>query len=98
MNETDAQFLGVRHMTDLYLFPVDPDGAFVGLVHASEDLHPRRFSGAIFPDQRDDLARADREGDIAEGNDARESLSNAFEFENRFWHNRVSNAANVCRC
>ena len=94
MNEADAQFLGVSNITNLYFSPIDSDDPFVGLVDASKYFHQRRFPGAIFADQRDDLARVNREIDIAEGNDPRESLSDAFEFEDRFWHNRVSNAAN----
>ena len=89
MNESDAQFLGVRHITDLYLVPVDSNGALVGLVDASEDFHQRRFSRAVFADQRDDLAGTDREIDVIQRNDARESLSDAIEFEDRIWHSTV---------
>lgn len=95
MNEADAQFLGVSHLTNLYLLPVYPDGAFVSLVDASEYFHQRRFPGAIFADQRDHLARIDREVDVTQRNDARKTLADAFEFEDWIWHNTVSNAAEV---
>ena len=64
MNETDAQFLSVSHLTDLHLSPLDPDRALVGLVDASEYFHQRRFSRTIFADQRDHLAPTDREVDV----------------------------------
>ena len=92
MNETDAQFLGVSHMTDLYLVPIDSDAAFVGLVDASKDLHQRRFPGAILADQCDHLSGRDREVDLTKGNDARETLADSFEFEDGFRHNAMSNA------
>jgi hypothetical protein len=92
MNETDAQFLGVSHMTDLHLVPIDPDAAFVGLVNASKDLHQRRFPGAIFADQCDHLAGRDREVDFTKRNDARKTLADSFELEDGFRHNAMSNA------
>jgi hypothetical protein len=92
MNETDAQFLGVSHVTDLHLVPINSDAAFVGLVNASKDLHQRRFTGAIFADQRDHLAGRDREVDLTERNDARETLVDSFEFQDGFRHNAMSNA------
>ena len=89
MNEADAQFLGISHITDLHLSPIDSDGTFIGLVDASEYFHQRRFPGAIFADQRDHLPRRDREVDITERNDARETFADSFELEDRFRHNAV---------
>jgi len=87
MNEADTQFLGVSHISDLYLSPIDSDGTFIGLVDASEYFHQRRFPGAIFADQRDHLAGRDREADLTERDDARETLADSFEFEDGFRHN-----------
>jgi hypothetical protein len=92
MDETDAQFLGVSHLTDLYLVPINPDAAFVGLVDASKDLHQRRFPGAIFADQCDHLAGRDRKVDLTKRNDAWETLADSFELEDGFRHNAMSNA------
>jgi len=54
-----------------------------------EDLDESGLTRAVFADQRDDLAGTDREIDVIQRNDARESLSDAIEFEDRIWHSTV---------
>ena len=63
--------------------PVDQHLAGVRLLDTADDLHQRRFAGAILAEQRDDLAGADVEVDAAERVNTRKALLNRPELEQR---------------
>ena len=60
---------------------VDDDFALVGLVDAGQDLDERGFAGAVFANQRRDLAGVERDADIVERLHAGKNLRNAPHFE-----------------
>ena len=62
---------------------IDEDGAFIGLVHASERLEQRRFSRPVLADERDDFAGINFEADLAKGEDTREALGYLPQFQQR---------------
>jgi hypothetical protein len=92
MNQADAEFLGVSHMTNMDLLSIDSDGAFVSLIDATEYLHQRRFPGPVLSDQRNHFARIDRKVDMTQRHHARETFADAFELENRVCHKTLGNA------
>ena len=53
-------------------------------VNAVEQVHQRRFSGAVFPDQRKDLALPDGQGNVVVGQNAGEFHAHMAEFHCRF--------------
>jgi hypothetical protein len=52
-------------------------------MHAGDDLHQRRFAGAVFADEAVDFARTEREIDIAQRVNAAEGLRDAAHLEKR---------------
>ena len=58
---------------------VERDRAGIGLVDAREDLDEGRFAGAVFAEQRDDLAAREFEADALEGLRAAERLDDGVE-------------------
>ena len=54
--------------------PVDHDLALVGVVEPVQDVHQRRLAGAVLPEERVDLARAEIEADVVVCDDAGEAL------------------------
>src|ERR1700736_4931886 len=92
MNEADAEFLGVSHITNMDLLSIDSDGAFVRLIDAAEDFHQRRFSGPVFSNQGNHFARTDREVDMTQRHHAWETFADAFELENRVCLKTLGNA------
>jgi hypothetical protein len=62
---------------------VDADGAFVGAVHAGDDLDQRRFAGAVLAQERMHLAGPDIEAHAAERLDPRKGFPDAFQLEDR---------------
>ena len=61
MYEADAVAGRIGDAADRCRFAVDDDLARVRLMHARERLHQRGLTRAVFADERDDLARRDRE-------------------------------------
>jgi hypothetical protein len=57
----------------------DLDGALVGDVMAEEHVHQRGLAGAVLAEERDRLARAERERDAVVGGQRPEALGDAFE-------------------
>src|SRR5687768_7373205 len=53
----------------------------IGLVNAAEYLHQRRFTGAVFARQCNDLARADFQIDLIERDHTGESLADSLHLE-----------------
>src|SRR4051795_11547334 len=66
---------------------VDADfAAGIGPVGARQNLHQRRFAGAVLAHQGMDLAGINREIHVAQRLDAEERLRNPTHFENRVAH------------
>src|SRR5437867_15178 len=59
----------------------EDDPSRVRVEVAGEAVEERGLAGAVRPDQPDDLARADREGDVLVGNEAAEALRDRAELE-----------------
>src|SRR5439155_26914711 len=59
----------------------EDDPSRVRVEVAREAVEERGLAGAVRPDQPDDLARADREGDVLVGNEAAEALRDRAELE-----------------
>src|SRR5947208_2219885 len=59
----------------------EDDPSRVRVEIAGEAVEERGLAGAVRPDQPDDLARADREGDVLVGNEAAEALRDRAELE-----------------
>ena len=55
----------------------------IRLHRSGEDLHQRRFAGAVVSDQADDLARAHAEIDNLQGSNCAEQLCDVPEFDQR---------------
>ena len=62
---------------------VAQDLAAVGLHRAVDDLHQRRFAGAVFAEHGMDFAGQDRQRDVVIGDDAGIALADAAQFEAR---------------
>jgi hypothetical protein len=60
---------------------VDQDGAGARPVHARDDVEKRRLAGAIWPDERHDLARLDVKRDAVESNHSTEADAEVAYFE-----------------
>ncbi len=56
----------------------DDDVPLVRVHHTRQDLHQRRFPGAILPDEAVDLTRVQVEADVDQGTRARVRLGDAF--------------------
>src|SRR5690606_12781028 len=72
---------------------VQPDLARIGLVAAGDDVDERRLARAVGADEREDLARAHVERDVAEGGDVTEAARDALDLE----HGSVDPAGDVER-
>ncbi len=67
LDHGDAQLHGVFGGMDGLFYAIDQDLAFVGAVKAVEHLHDGALAGAVFAQQRQDLAFADLQRDILVG-------------------------------
>ena len=67
---------------------VEADTAGIRSVHAGDDLHQRRFAGAVVADQPDDFAATHRKIDAMQDVHGAEALGDAIDFENT--HTRLS--------
>ncbi len=63
---------------------VEPDLAFLWMVEAVDHIQHRRFSGAVWADDRSDLALADVEADILDGDDPAEAQDDVLHLEDGF--------------
>ena len=52
MNKCDTRLQRIDGRKKSHFFSVDGDASRIGLDDASEDIHQRRFSGAVFSEQR----------------------------------------------
>ena len=88
VNDDDAEFLAVRNPAEPTDLAVVKDVAVIGSggIDATQNLHQRGFAGAVFADQRVDLALAHLEADIVQRLDAGECLCDATHLENDVVH------------
>ena len=86
VDDADAERLRVARAVDLDLLAKKLDRAAVARVDAGQHLHERRFAGAVFADERHDLALADLELRIVQRVDAREVFLDPGHSENRIGH------------
>jgi hypothetical protein len=61
VDDVDAELACVLRIVNPNATSVEHDLAAIGLMHAAQDLHQRRFAGAVFANQGRDLARIQRE-------------------------------------
>jgi len=71
--------LGRRQRGDV--LAVEQDRALRRRQYACDQVEQRRFSGAVGPDQANDLAASHRNRDVAVGNESAEALADAFGFQ-----------------
>src|SRR6185436_19414621 len=86
MNEADAKPQRVVDRMNSDWLAVETERACVRLDDAAEHLHQCRFARAVLADQRDDLARVDRERDILQRHRAGEAFADVVHFEQRNRH------------
>src|SRR5690606_28838772 len=63
-HHADALAHGVGGADEAGFAPVEQDVAGIGLVDAAQDLHQRRFAGAVLADEADDFAGTDLDRDV----------------------------------
>ncbi len=80
VNHADPQGIGVVRVLDFDLNTVLLDDAFFRLVQAEQNAHQRAFPGAVFTQQRVNLALAQLQGDVVVGDDAGEPLGDVQHF------------------
>ena len=73
-HHADALAVGVGGAFDARRLAGDEDLAGVGLIDAAQDLHQRRFAGAVLADQADDLSGLDLDRDVLQRVHAGEAL------------------------
>ncbi|MCY1501378.1 hypothetical protein D9M68_354510 [compost metagenome] len=88
VDDDDAKVFAVGDRREATRFATVVDLAFIGAggIDAAQHLHQRRLAGAVFADERVDLAFADLEADIVQRLDARERLGDAPHFKNDIVH------------
>ena len=76
MDKADAVFFRVLRGRDADRLAVDQDLTFRRLVNAAEDIHERRFTGAVDADESNDLSASGFDVDVVQSLDAGEDLGN----------------------
>ena len=89
----DPKVLGRSRGGDLLLLSTDADHPRIAPVDPSQDLHQRRLSRAVLPDQAVDLARAQLELRALECADARKALGDIDHLDQELIHVEVLPAA-----
>ena len=79
----DAQVLRRARVLDGHRLAIDANGAPIGAVSPGEDLHQRRFSGAILADDRVNFAWSYCQRDIVQGMNAWKTLIDVFGLQDR---------------
>src|SRR5215216_6319186 len=99
MDDDDAERLGIVDVAKAPLLAVEDDAALIVAmrIDAAENLHQGRLAGAVLADQRMDLARLDREVDVAQGLNAGKTLAYAAHFEN-CGHRAITSIICVSSC
>ena len=86
VHHADVQFGGVVRREGLHFFAADVHLALVRLIHAEQNAHQRGLSGAVFAQQREDLALFDAEADVVAGYDAGKAFGDMTHFHNIVVH------------
>ena len=76
MDKADAVFFRVLRGRDADRLAVDQDLTFRWLVNTAEDIHKRRFTGAVDADESNDLSASGFDVDVIQSLDAGEDLGN----------------------
>ena len=84
MNHADAQWEGVPGRADRNLLAVHQDLPLVGIVNSRDHVHQRRLAAAVFPQNGEDLPRADGQTDPVVGDHLAEPLGNVPQFNGVF--------------
>ena len=79
----DPHCAGRMWIGEVLLHTVDQDRPQGGLDHAGEDLHQRRFPGAVLSHQPDDLTALERKAHPPQRLDATVSMVNIAQLDNR---------------
>jgi len=74
MDHPDAQVIGVFRRGNGDFLPVDKDLPGIRVIDAREHVHERGLAAAVFPQQGQDFAAPDLQGDLVVGYDGSECL------------------------
>ena len=77
---------GITGAAEENLLSLDKDLALLRHMHAGDDLDERRFSGAVFPHQRVNLALSQLELHVVQSRDTGEPLGDVFQFQDNVIH------------
>ena len=86
VHHADVQLGGVVRREGLHFLAADVHLALVRLIHAEQNAHQRGLSGAVFAQQREDLALFDAEADVVVGYDAGKAFGDMTHFHNIVVH------------
>jgi hypothetical protein len=75
VDDGDAGRLGLADVGEADHAAIQPDLALISCMDAGQDLHQRRFAGAVLAHQRVDFAFAQLEARVAQRSDAAEVLA-----------------------
>lgn len=89
-DDGDAELMRFGDRIDVDFFALDEDLALVGVVYAGQDLHQRRFAGAVLPHKAQDLTFVDIQVHMVQRLDAGEAFADAFHAEQFFRHVQTS--------
>ena len=83
VHHRDALAQRIRGAAELHRLALKEDLPLRRLIHTSHDLCQRGLTGAVFSEERMDLARHEREADIAQRRDTMKLLGHRLEFNDR---------------
>src|SRR5262249_47413533 len=83
MNDSDTLPLGVNRRAQTRRLATEEDLPFVRRVDAADDLDQRGFAGAVFSQQRVNLAWPERDRDVSQGHNAGKALGDSTELDER---------------
>ena len=83
VDHADAQSFGVLGRMDLDRLSVQLDVARVGSVEPGEDIHQAGLAGAVFAEQRVDLAALDVQAGVVDGQHVAKALGDVAHAERR---------------
>jgi hypothetical protein len=83
VNHANAELQRVTRPGDLYLAAADANLAAILAIGTAQDLHQRRFAGAVLAKQHVHFAGVERQVDAGQRHDAREGLPDPPHLEDR---------------
>ena len=86
MDDADAERLRIARAMNLDMLSKKFNRTAIARIDAGQHLHKRRFTGAVFADQRHDLALTNLQLRVVQRMDAREVLLDTGHSENCFGH------------